>query len=68
MFARYLNPMAGYVSQLERGANRPTGPSLVLLNVIRRKGIEGDLEETHVAHDNALVSRHSFTFSKDKAC
>ena len=40
VFARYLNLTTGYVSQLERGAKRPTGPALVLLNVIRRKGIE----------------------------
>lgn len=40
VFARYLNLTAGYVSQLERGAKRPTGPALVLLNIIRRKGIE----------------------------
>src|SRR5262249_23360564 len=35
----YLNLTVGYVSQLERGAKRPSGPALVLLNVIRRKGI-----------------------------
>jgi putative transcriptional regulator len=40
VFARHLNLTVGYVSQLERGAKRPTGPALVLLNVIRRKGIE----------------------------
>ena len=40
MFARCLNVTAGYVSQLERGATRPTGVALALLNVIRRKGIE----------------------------
>ncbi len=40
VFARHLNVTAGYVSQLERGAKRPTGPALVLLNVIRRKGID----------------------------
>jgi hypothetical protein len=28
------------VSQLERGDKTPSGPALVLLNVIRRKGIE----------------------------
>jgi len=38
--ARYLNLTAGYVSQLERGSRRATGPALALLNVIRRKGIE----------------------------
>ena len=40
VFARYLHLTTGYVSQLERGTKRPTGPALVLLNVIRRKGIE----------------------------
>ena len=43
VFAPYLNLTVGYVSQLERGAKRPTGPALVLLNVIRRKGIEAIL-------------------------
>jgi putative transcriptional regulator len=43
VFARYLNLTTGYVSQLERGVKRPTGPALVLLNVIRRKGIEAIL-------------------------
>ena len=43
VFARYLNFTVGYVSQLERGAKRPTGPALVLLNVIRRKGIKAIL-------------------------
>jgi putative transcriptional regulator len=40
VFARHLNVTVGYVSQLERGAKRPTGPALALLDVIRRKGIE----------------------------
>jgi putative transcriptional regulator len=39
VFARFLNLTTGYVSQLERGEKRATGPALVLLNVIRRKGI-----------------------------
>jgi hypothetical protein len=43
VFARYLNLTVGYMSQLERGAKRPSGPALVLLNVIRRKGIEAIL-------------------------
>jgi putative transcriptional regulator len=41
VFARYLNLTVGYVSQLERGAKRPSGAALALLNVIKRKGIEG---------------------------
>jgi putative transcriptional regulator len=43
VFARYLHLTTGYVSQLERGAKRPTGPALVLLDVIRRKGIDAIL-------------------------
>ena len=39
-FSRYLNLTVGYVSQLERGGEQPTGPALALLDVIRRKGIE----------------------------
>lgn len=43
VFANYLNLTPGYISQLERGAKRPTGPALVLLDIIRRKGIEAIL-------------------------
>jgi putative transcriptional regulator len=43
VFARYLNLTVGYVSQLERGAKRPTGAALVLLDVIHRKGINAIL-------------------------
>jgi putative transcriptional regulator len=43
VFAHYLNLTTGYVSQLERGVKKPSGPALVLLNVIRRKGIEAIL-------------------------
>jgi putative transcriptional regulator len=43
VFAHYLNLTPGYVSQLERDAKRPTGPALVLLDIIRRKGIEAIL-------------------------
>ena len=38
-----LNVTTGYVSQLERGANRPTGLALAMLNTIKRKGIEAIL-------------------------
>jgi putative transcriptional regulator len=43
VFARLLNVTTGYVSQLERGVKRPTGPALALLNVIKRKGVEAVL-------------------------
>jgi len=43
VFAKHLNLTVGYISQLERGTKRPTGAALVLLNVIRRKGMEGIL-------------------------
>jgi len=43
VFARHLNLTPGYVSQLERGAKRPTGAALALLDIVRRKGIEAIL-------------------------
>jgi putative transcriptional regulator len=43
VFAHFLNVTVGYVSQLERGAKRPTGAALALFNVIKRKGIEAIL-------------------------
>jgi putative transcriptional regulator len=43
VFARQLGVTTGYISKLECGAKHPTGPALVLLNVIRRKGIEAIL-------------------------
>lgn len=42
-FARHLNLTPGYISQLERGAKQPKGAAVVLLNVIRRSGIEAVL-------------------------
>jgi putative transcriptional regulator len=43
VFADHLNVTVGYISKLERGTKRPTGAALVLLNLIRRKGIEAIL-------------------------
>ena len=43
VFAQLLNLTTGYVSQLERGVKRPSGPAVVLLDVIRRKGIDAIL-------------------------
>jgi len=37
---RYIGLTTGYVSQLERGAKQAKGPALVVLNLLRRKGIE----------------------------
>ena len=43
VFAHFLKLTPGYVSQLERGTKLPSGPALVLLNVIRRHGMEAVL-------------------------
>ena len=43
VFAAILNITTGYLSKLECGAIRPTGPALAMLNVIRRKGIDAVL-------------------------
>lgn len=43
VFARHLNVTPGYVSKIERGKTRPTGSTIVLLNLIKRKGIDAIL-------------------------
>jgi putative transcriptional regulator len=43
VMAALLNVTTGYLSKLERGTIRPTGPALAMLHVIRRKGIEAVL-------------------------
>ncbi len=43
VFARVLNVTTGYISQLERGAKRPTSPALALLSVIKPKGMQAIL-------------------------
>ncbi len=42
-FARHFNRKRGFIAQLERGIRQPRGSTLVLLNVIRRKGFEAIL-------------------------
>ena len=44
VFAYHLNVTPGYISQLERGVKTPTGPALVLLNLIRRIGINAVMQ------------------------
>ncbi len=39
VFAKYLNLSVGYLSKLERGERKPTGPLVTLLNVVQRKGL-----------------------------
>jgi putative transcriptional regulator len=43
VFASVLNITTGYLSQLERGAQQPTGAALAMLHVIRRKRIDAVL-------------------------
>lgn len=40
VFARKLNLTPGYISQLERGVKTPSGPAVVLLNLIKKRGID----------------------------
>jgi putative transcriptional regulator len=40
VFAHYLNVKPKLVSGWERGAKRPSGPSLKLLSIVRTKGLE----------------------------
>ena len=43
VFAHTLNLTTSYIAQLERGARRPAGAALKLLDLIRAKGIEAVL-------------------------
>lgn len=40
VFARHLNVGAKLVSDWERGAKKPSGPSLRLLTIVKTKGLE----------------------------
>jgi putative transcriptional regulator len=40
VFAKYLNVTVGLVSQWERGEKQPRGPSLKLLSLVQKKGID----------------------------
>ena len=40
VFAKYLNVTTGLVSQWERGEKQPRGPSLKLLTLVRKKGLQ----------------------------
>ncbi|HEY9139779.1 MAG TPA: helix-turn-helix domain-containing protein [Bryobacteraceae bacterium] len=40
VFARYLNVTTRLVSQWERGEKRPQGPSLKLLSLVSKNGLE----------------------------
>ncbi len=40
VFAAYLNVSPGVVSQWERGEKHPSGPSLKLLTIVSKKGLE----------------------------
>jgi len=40
VFAYYLNVTTGLISKWERGEKRPQGPSLKLLALVQKKGLE----------------------------
>jgi putative transcriptional regulator len=40
VFAAYLNTSVSTVQKWERGAKKPNGPSLKLLNLVDRKGLQ----------------------------
>jgi putative transcriptional regulator len=40
VFAQYLNVKPKLVSEWERGAKRPSGPSLKLLSIVKNKGLD----------------------------
>ncbi len=40
VFARYLNVTTGLISKWERGDKSPTGPSLKLLRLVQKNGLD----------------------------
>lgn len=40
VFARYLNVSKNLVSDWERGVKKPGGPALLLLTVVKKKGLQ----------------------------
>lgn len=40
VFAQHLNVSKGLISQWERGEKKPAGPSLKLLTLVEKKGLE----------------------------
>ena len=40
VFARYLNVQPKLVSEWERGQKKPSGPSLKLLSIVRKRGLD----------------------------
>jgi putative transcriptional regulator len=40
VFAMHLHTTASTIRKWEQGATQPTGPALLLLNVVERKGLE----------------------------
>mgnify|MGYP006305059503 CR=1 FL=1 len=40
VFAAYLNTSPSTIQKLEQGKKRPNGPSLKLLNIVDRKGLD----------------------------
>lgn len=40
IFARYLNVSTGVISQWERGERSPAGPSLKLLSIVQKRGLD----------------------------
>ena len=43
VFARYLNVRPKLVSEWERGQKKPSGPSLKLLSIVRKRGLEATM-------------------------
>ena len=55
-FARVLNLTVGYISQLERGIRKPTGPALSLLNILRRKGVAAILGDDATGSEQGIAA------------
>lgn len=61
VFARYLNVSKNLVSDWERGVKKPGGPALLLLSLVRRKGVKLLLEGHREKKEERPAVRHMRT-------
>jgi putative transcriptional regulator len=62
VFAAVLNTSVSRVNKWEIGEKRPSGPSLKLLNVIERKGVDALSQGTSVNRHRTLTKNLKFVF------
>lgn len=58
VFARHLNVSKNLVSDWERGVKKPGGPALLLLSLVKRKGVQVLFESGEEKKKKRVVRKH----------